>query len=57
MVLSSYASTSVEDVAKVATTPVWFQLYVYRDRGFTRDLVQRAESAGCRALCITADYQ
>ena len=52
MVLSSYASTSVEDVAKVATTPVWFQLYVYRDRGFTRDLVQRAQSAGCRALAL-----
>jgi len=48
MVLSSHASTSVEDVTKAATTPVWFQLYVLRDRGFTRSLVQRAEAAGCR---------
>jgi 4-hydroxymandelate oxidase len=34
---------------------LWFQLYVNRDRAFTRDLVQRAEAAGCRALCITVD--
>jgi len=34
---------------------LWFQLYVNPDRGFTRDLVQRAESAGCRALCVTVD--
>jgi len=56
MVLSSHASTPVEDVAKAATTPVWFQQYVLRDRGFTRSLAQRAEAAGCRALCVTADY-
>jgi 4-hydroxymandelate oxidase len=56
MVLSSHASTSVEDVTKAATTPVWFQLYVLRDRGFTRSLAQRAEAAGCQALCVTADY-
>jgi 4-hydroxymandelate oxidase len=40
---------------KAATGPAWFQLYVQRDRGFTRELVQRAESAGCRALCVTVD--
>jgi 4-hydroxymandelate oxidase len=34
---------------------VWFQLYVQRDRGFTRDLVQRAEQVGCRAMCVTVD--
>jgi 4-hydroxymandelate oxidase len=45
----------IEDVAKAATGPVWFQLYVQRDRGFTRELVQRAEAAGCRALCVTVD--
>jgi 4-hydroxymandelate oxidase len=37
-------------------SPLWFQLYVNPDRGFTRDLVQRAESAGCRALCVTVDF-
>jgi 4-hydroxymandelate oxidase len=56
MVLSSYASTSVEDVTAAASKPVWFQMYVLRDRSFTHDLVQRAEAAGCRALCVTADY-
>ena len=55
LVISSSASMRVEEVAKAATSPVWFQLYVQRDRGFTRDLVQRAEQAGCRALCVTVD--
>ena len=55
MVLSSLSTTSVEDVARAATGPVWFQLYVNRDREFTRDLVARAESAGCRAIMLTVD--
>ena len=54
-VISSFATTSIEDVSRAAKGPLWFQLYVNRDRGFTRDLVQRAESAGCRALCVTVD--
>jgi 4-hydroxymandelate oxidase len=54
-VISSSASMRVEDIAKTAPGPVWFQLYVQRDRGFTRDLVQRAEDSGCRALCVTVD--
>jgi 4-hydroxymandelate oxidase len=55
LVASSFATTSIEDMAKAAGSPLWFQLYVNKDRGFTRDLVQRAESAGCRALCVTVD--
>ena len=55
MVVSTVATTSIEDIAKVATQPLWFQLYVQRDRGFTRELVQRAEAAGVRALCLTVD--
>jgi len=54
-VISSSASMRVEDIARAAPGPVWFQLYVQRDRGFTKDLVQRAEDAGCRALCVTVD--
>jgi 4-hydroxymandelate oxidase len=54
-VISSSASMKVEDIATSATGPVWFQLYVQKDRGFTRDLVQRAEDTGCRALCVTVD--
>jgi 4-hydroxymandelate oxidase len=55
MVVSTVATTSIEDIAKVATQPLWFQLYVQRDRGFTRELVKRAEAAGVRALCLTVD--
>ena len=54
-VISSSASMRVEDIAAAASGPVWFQLYVQRDRAFTRDLVQRAEQAGCRVLCVTVD--
>ena len=53
---SSFATTSIEDMRRGREGgSLWFQLYVNRDRGFTRDLVQRAESAGCRALCVTVD--
>ncbi|MEM8994796.1 MAG: alpha-hydroxy acid oxidase [Acidobacteriota bacterium] len=55
--LSTMATCSIEEVLEVATGPVWFQLYVYRDRGLTRELVQRAASAGCRALVLTVDAQ
>jgi 4-hydroxymandelate oxidase len=54
-VISSSASMKVEDVARGTSGPVWFQLYVQKDRGFTREMVQRAEDAGCRALCVTVD--
>ena len=53
--LSTPATTSLEDVAKVAAGPLWFQLYVQRDRGFTLELVRRAEAHGYRALVLTAD--
>jgi 4-hydroxymandelate oxidase len=55
MVVSTMATTSVEEIAAAATHPLWFQLYVQPDRAFTRDLVQRAEAAGCQALVVTVD--
>jgi 4-hydroxymandelate oxidase len=55
MVSSTIASSSMEEVAAAATGPLWFQLYVYRDRDVTRDLVKRAEAAGYRALVLTVD--
>ena len=55
MAVSTLANTSIEDLAAAAKTPLWFQLYVQHDRGFTRELVQRAQTAGCRALCLTVD--
>ena len=54
-VVSSYTTTPLEEIARAATQPLWFQLYVQPDRGFTRDVVQRAEAVGCRALCVTVD--
>jgi 4-hydroxymandelate oxidase len=55
MCCSTISSTPIEDVAAAASGPLWFQLYVYRDREVTRDLVRRAEVAGCRALVLTVD--
>jgi 4-hydroxymandelate oxidase len=55
MVASSFATTAIEDMAGAASGPLWFQLYVVSDRGFTKSLVQRAEAAGCRALVVTVD--
>jgi len=55
MVLSSGSNTSIEDVMAVATQPVWFQLYVSKDRGLTRALVERVQAAGVKALCVTVD--
>ena len=54
--LSTFATTSVEDVVAAAGgKPIWMQLYVNPDRGLTRALVERAQAAGCRALCLTVD--
>jgi 4-hydroxymandelate oxidase len=55
MVLSTAASATIEEVAGVARGPLWFQLYVYRDREVTRDLVRRAEESRCGALVLTVD--
>jgi 4-hydroxymandelate oxidase len=55
MVVSSFANTAIEDIAKAAKEPLWFQLYVQPDRGFTKSMVERAEAAGCRAICVTVD--
>jgi isopentenyl diphosphate isomerase/L-lactate dehydrogenase-like FMN-dependent dehydrogenase len=55
MVLSTLSTRSMEEVAQVGDAPRWFQLYVYRDREITRQLVQRAEAAGYTALCLTVD--
>ena len=55
-VVSTVASRSIEDVAATAPdAPRWFQLYVQRDRGLSRDLVHRAEAAGYQAIALTVD--
>jgi 4-hydroxymandelate oxidase len=54
-VVSTSTNTAVEEIARAAAGPRWFQLYVQSDREFTRELVRRAEGAGCEALCLTVD--
>ncbi|MEJ2603393.1 MAG: L-lactate dehydrogenase [Gammaproteobacteria bacterium] len=53
--LSTVGICSVEEVAQVARRPFWFQLYMMRDRGHVKELVQRAGAAGCRTLVFTVD--
>lgn len=55
MAVSTLATTSLEEVAAAATGPLWFQLYVYKERAITESLVARAEAAGYRALALTVD--
>lgn len=55
MVVSTLATTKLEDVAQASDGPKWFQLYVHTDRGLTEELIQRADAAGYRALVLTVD--
>jgi len=56
MILSSWSTTALEEVAQAAPEGLrWFQLYVYKDRDVTLDLIKRAERAGYKALAITVD--
>ena len=48
---------SIEDVAQATGKPFWFQLYVMRDRGFIKALIERAAAAKCSALVLTVDLQ
>jgi 4-hydroxymandelate oxidase len=54
-VVSTSSTTAIEEIRKESDGELWFQLYVLRDRGLTREIVQRAEAAGCGALCLTID--
>ena len=55
MILSSLSTVDVEEVLDAAKGPVFFQLYMYRDRNVSRDLIRRVESAGCKAIILTVD--
>ncbi len=55
--LSTMSVCSIEDVAAAVDKPFWFQLYVIRDRGFMRELIERAANAKCSALVLTVDLQ
>jgi L-lactate dehydrogenase (cytochrome) len=53
--LSTMSICSIEDVRSVIKGPFWFQLYVFRDRGFSESVIERARIAGCTALFVTVD--
>ncbi|HLY31368.1 MAG TPA: alpha-hydroxy acid oxidase, partial [Ktedonobacterales bacterium] len=55
MTLSTLATRNIEDVARVATGPLWFQLYVSKDRSVSEGLVRRVEANGYRGLVLTVD--
>jgi 4-hydroxymandelate oxidase len=54
-VISTFTTTSIDEIARNTQQPIWFQLYVQRDRAFTKDMVQRAVASGCKAVCLTVD--
>jgi L-lactate dehydrogenase (cytochrome) len=53
--LSTVSVCDVDEVSKASSAPIWFQLYVLRDRAFMRDLLARASAAGATALVFTVD--
>lgn len=57
MVVSAASSLSLEEIAAETAEPKWFQQFIYKDRGVTLDLANRAREAGYRALVLTADVQ
>jgi L-lactate dehydrogenase (cytochrome) len=53
--LSTMSIGTIEDVRVAVRRPFWFQLYVFRDRGFSRAMIQRARAALCPVLLVTVD--
>ncbi|HEY3656681.1 MAG TPA: alpha-hydroxy acid oxidase [Steroidobacteraceae bacterium] len=53
--LSTTATVSLEDIAAVAPGPKLFQLYIFKDRDMTRELIDRCKQAGYSAMCLTVD--
>lgn len=53
--LSTVSCCPLDEVAKASPRPLWFQLYMIRDRGFMRALLQQARDAGCTTLIFTVD--
>jgi L-lactate dehydrogenase (cytochrome) len=55
--LSTLGTRSIEELAATGASRLWFQVYVWRDRGLVSELVQRAAASGYEALCLTVDAQ
>jgi len=54
--LSTLSSVSIEDIANLAPGPKWFQLYVWKDRGLVKEMLNRARDAGYLAMILTVDF-
>jgi 4-hydroxymandelate oxidase len=52
---AAFSTVTYEAIRETSRRPMWFQLYMQPDRGFTKELVQRVLAAGCEALCISVD--
>ncbi|MEG1456104.1 MAG: FMN-dependent L-lactate dehydrogenase LldD, partial [Comamonas sp.] len=53
--MSTVSVCPIEEVAPEIKRPMWFQLYVLKDRGFMRNALERAQAAGCTTLVFTVD--
>jgi L-lactate dehydrogenase (cytochrome) len=53
--LSTMSTFALEDVSAAIAGPKMFQLYIFKDRGITRDLIERCKRSGYKALCLTVD--
>lgn len=53
--MSSVSVCPIEEVAPKLQRPMWFQLYVLKDRGFMQNALERAQAAGCSTLVFTVD--
>jgi L-lactate dehydrogenase (cytochrome) len=53
--LSTLSICSLEDVAGAVKQPIWYQLYVFKDRGFARAMIDRATAAGVTTIFLTVD--
>ncbi len=55
LVAANFSTVAFEEMSREASRPLWFQLYIQTDRGFTKELVDRVLAAGCEAVCVTVD--
>lgn len=55
MCLSTFSSRSMEDVAAASSGPKWFQLYIHKDRGVAKEMIERAVATGYDAIVLTVD--
>ena len=55
LVAACFSTVAYREIRQSTRQPLWFQLYLQADRGFTKELVQRVLSAGCEAICVCVD--